>query len=380
MERENTESNILLSMNKKKILEKQKKLKVNFQNMSLFNKILHTISKQIKEKSYKQTILVAGHDLKFIEGIIEKLQNDNYKVLIDQWKRHDKHSAYKSRKLLKQADIIICEWCLGNAVWYSHNKLSHQKLIVRFHRQEIETTYPEKIKLNTIDKMVFVGPHYLRKALKKYGWRQEDKFVLIGNYVLSDTMNLPKDQNAKFHLGIVGIVPKMKRLDRALDILKELRKKDTRFQLYIKGKTAKDFPWMKDRPEELEYYEKQDEHIGNSHYLKEAVHFDGFGKDMPIWYQKIGFILSVSDFESFHLTVADGASSGAIPIILKWEGSDEIYPKVWSLKSIDEAVNKILTLSKNDSKFAIEATQCQEYVQKFNLNNIYNEWSKLLKV
>lgn len=346
--------------------------------MSLFNKILHTISKQAEEKPYKQTILIAGHDLKFIEGIIEKLQDDNYKVLIDQWKGHAKHSTYKSRKLLKQADIIICEWCLGNAVWYSHNKLQHQKLIVRFHRQEIETGYPEKINLNAVDKMVFVGPHYMRKALNKYEWEEQDKFILIGNYVLSEHMNLPKDTNVKYHLGIVGIVPKMKRLDKALDILEELRKKDTRFQLYIKGKTAKDFPWMKDRQEELEYYEKQNKRIEKSEYLKSAVHFDGYGTDMPQWYQKIGFVLSVSDFESFHLTIADGASSGSIPIIIKWEGSDEIYPKEWSLNYIEEAVEKILHFSQDNSTYNNTSKECQTHVQKYSLENIYNQWSKLL--
>ena len=344
----------------------------------------HLFSKKINVQYHKdnnlKTILIAGHDLKFIEKIIEKLRDDNYRVLIDQWKAHNKHSTRQSQKLLKQADIIICEWCLGNAVWYSHNKLAHQRLIVRFHRQEIETAYPEKINLDAIEKMIFVGPHYMRKALHKYAWKEEDKFIFIGNYILPEQMNLPKDTNTKFNLGIVGVVPKMKRLDKALDILEKLRQEDQRFQLYIKGKTAKDFPWMKDRPEEFAYYKEQEARIENSKYLQGAVHFDGFGKDMPQWYQKIGFVLSVSDFESFHLTVADGASSGAIPIILKWEGSDEIYPKEWSMQSIDEAVNKILTLSKDDSKFATETDQCQKYVQKFSFDNIYNEWSKLLKI
>jgi len=346
--------------------------------MSLFNKILHTLFKQTEEKPYKQTILVAGHDLKFIKGIIKKLQDDSYKVLIDHWKGHDKHCTYKSQKLLKQAEIIICEWCLGNAVWYSRNRLQHQKLIVRFHRQEIETSYPEKIKLDTVDKMIFVGPHYMRKAMNKYGWEQQNKFVLIGNYVLSEHMNLPKDTNIKYHLGIVGIVPKMKRLDKALDILEALRKKDTRFQLYIKGKAAKDFPWMKDRPEELEYYEKQNERIEKSEYLKSAVHFDEYGKDMPQWYKKIGFVLSVSDFESFHLTIADGAASGSVPIILKWEGSDEIYPKEWSLNNIEEAVEKILHLSQNENTYHDESKKCQRYVEKYSLDTIYQEWIKIL--
>ncbi len=223
----------------------------------LKNYFKHLFSKKIDAQynmdNNQKTILIAGHDLKFIENIIKKLRDDNYRILIDNWKGHNNHSIRKSEKLLKQADIIICEWCLGNAVWYSHNKLQHQRLIIRFHRQEIETAYPEKVNLDAIEKMIFVGPHYLRKALNKYGWKEEDKFILIGNYILSKQMNLPKDTNAKFHLGIVGIVPRMKRLDKALAILEKLREKDQRFQLYIIGPTAKDFPWVKDRPEDLAY-------------------------------------------------------------------------------------------------------------------------------
>lgn len=350
----------------------------------LKNHLKHLFSKKIYRQynidSHQKTILVAGHDLKFIEDIIEKLRDDNYRVLIDNWQGHNNHKARKSERLLKQADIIICEWCLGNTVWYSKNKSVHQKLIVRFHRQEIETDYPAIIDINAVDKMIFVSNTFLQKAREKFSWENSDKFTVIGNFTISQETDLQKIHNSKFNLGIVGIVPKMKRIDKALDILEELRKKDKRFQLHVKGKTAKDFPWMKNKPDEEKYYKIQDERIENSTYLKGAVHYDGYDKNMSKWYQKIGFVLSTSDFESFHLTIADGASSGAIPIILKWEGSDEIYPEEWSLKSVDEAVKKILTLSKDDRKFAIEAGQCQEYVQKFNLDNIYNEWSKLLKI
>ncbi len=354
--------------------------------MNYFTQLKHYLKHLFPQKIYHQrnvdshqkAILIAGHDLKFIEEIIEKLRDDNYRILIDNWKGHDQHSVRKSQKLLKQADIIICEWCLGNAVWYSKHKKENQKLIIRFHRQEIETKYPENITIEAIDKIVFVSNTYLQKAKNEFSWNDDSKLTVVGNYTIPQNTNLLKIKDAKFNLGIVGIVPKMKRFDRALDILEELRHKDKRFQLFIKGKTEKDYPWMKDRPEEFKYYQEQQERINNSKYLHGAVHFDGFGKDMPQWYQKIGFVLSTSDFESFHLTIADGASSGAIPIILKWEGSDEIYPEEWSMKNVDEAVKKILTLSKDNSKFAIEAGQCQEYVQKFNLDNIYNEWEKIL--
>ncbi len=252
-------------------------------------------------------------------------------------------------------------------------------MLIRFHLQEIDLEYAHHLKMDSIDKIIFVSSHILNNAIQTFDWHQHrDKLTVIDNYIEADELKKGKDNDSQFNLGIVGIVPERKRFDKALDILEKLREKDNRFQLFVKGKVAKDFHWMINRPDELIYYETQEKRIESSKYLKGAVHYDGFGKDMPEWYQKIGFILSPSDFESFHLSIPDGAASGAIPIILKWEGSDEIYPKEWSLDSIDEAVEKILFFSSDNQKFENEAQQCQQYVKKFSLDIIYNKWKKLL--
>jgi hypothetical protein len=62
---------------------------------------------------------------------------------------------------------------------------------------------------------------------------------------------------------------------------------------------------------------------------------------MPEWYAGIDYVLSTSDFESFHFTVADGTASGCMPIILPWEGADEIYPKEWVVNDAPSASIKI---------------------------------------
>ncbi len=64
---------------------------------------------------------------------------------------------------------------------------------------------------------------------------------------------------------------------------------------------------------------------------------------MPEWYRSIGVALSVSDFESFHLTIADGAASGALPALLAWDGAEYIYPKDWISPSVDALAERLLT-------------------------------------
>ena len=129
-----------------------------------------------------------------------------------------------------------------------------------------------------------------------------------------------------------------KRLDLALDILSDLRRFDREYTLRVKGKRPEEYDWMLARPDELSWYNEQYRRIEEDPSLQGAVVFDGHGDDMPEWYAGIDFVLSTSDFESFHFTIADGAAAGCSPVCLAWEGADEIYPRDWVYRDVREAV------------------------------------------
>ena len=327
------------------------------------------------------SMLVNGHDLKFIDRLCRKFSDRGYGVAVDNWEGHNEHDVGKSRKLIKKADIIISEWCLGNAVWYSKNKRPGQKHIIRFHLQERSSEYPEKVDMQNVDAIIFVGPHIRREAIARFGWERwaEKKLTVIPNYVDTKVLDLPKSADAQFSIGIVGIVPQRKRLDLAVDIIEKLRQEDKRFHLYVKGKMPDEYPWMLNRPEELQYYKGQMDRIKNSDLLKGAVHFDGWGDDMPEWYQKIGFVLSTSDFESFHLSVPEGAASRAIPVLLKWEGAEEIYPEDWSYHTVDEMVNAILDIVKSGRFKEIAESRYAYVKQNFDIERIARLWLEIIE-
>lgn len=79
-------------------------------------------------KCTKKRIVINGYDLKFIKPLIPFL-NEKYVVQIDEWHGHNNHDEERSLELIAWADIIFCEWLLGNAVWYSNNKRSDQVLL-----------------------------------------------------------------------------------------------------------------------------------------------------------------------------------------------------------------------------------------------------------
>ncbi|WP_006787621.1 hypothetical protein [Thiorhodospira sibirica] len=127
----------------------------------------------------------------------------------------------KSRALLEQADVIFCEWCLGNLKWYSHNKQPHQRLVARFHLQERELPYVAESNWDNIDHISYVSEFIRREGQKAFGFPFE-KTSVIPN-LLDESKFTPKKKtgDARYTLGIIGVAPARKRLDRALDLLEE---------------------------------------------------------------------------------------------------------------------------------------------------------------
>ena len=119
----------------------------------------------------------------------------------------------------------------------------------------------------------------------------------------------------------------------------------------------------------MEFYEAQYERIDQiNKSFADAVVFDGFGNDMDEWYSKVGIVLSTSDFESFHLTIADGAASGAVPALLNWPGADLIYPDSWLSGSTQLLVDSILEGRVDPTgaqRFIREACGAKDQLQKF---------------
>ena len=115
-----------------------------------------------------------------------------------------------------------------------------------------------------------------------------------------------------------------------------------------------------------------------SDLLQDSVHFDGWGDDMPQWYQKIGFILSTSDFEGFHTAVAEGAASRAVPILFKWEGADEVYPEEWSYKTVEEATGAILSIAGSSGFKDMAGSGCAFVKENYSIEHICQSWREML--
>lgn len=323
-------------------------------------------------------ILVAGHDLKFAQDLITGLQAAGATVLIDQWQGHAIHDAEKSMDLLTQADIIWCEWGLGNLKWYSNHVKPGQKIITRIHLQEITLPFLSQTKHENVTKYVFVGELIRQSVISTYGIPAENT-VVIPNYVDPSIVGLEKLPGHEKNLGLVGILPQRKRIDLALDLLENLLEQDPEYRLFVKGKQPQEIPWMKKRPDELAYFDAQYERVEkiNAKYPG-AVVFEAFTPDMGEWYQKIGVVISVSDFESFHLTLADGAATGALPVTLAWDGVDYIYPRHWISVTCSELADRIREINADPDR-EIKIAEYRDFAtSQFNFERVYKQFASLL--
>ncbi|MGR7921046.1 glycosyltransferase [Zobellella denitrificans] len=297
-----------------------------------------------------KTVVIAGHDLKFIKPFYPYFTKTGIRLLLDFWGGHTQHNEAASKRLLEQADTVFCEWTLGNAIWYGKHKKKGQKLVGRLHLQEIDHALFPKIPFEKFDTVMFVGPHILRQGIAKNPVLNKNGVVVYNGVNVDELQSVPRKPTNGKVLGFVGIVPQRKRFDLALDILRGLRMDDDGYTLRIKGKRPEEYTWMANRPEEMAWYEEQYRRLETDPLLKDAVIFDPHGNDMPEWYAGIDYVLSTSDFESFHFTIADGAAAGCTPVILPWEGANEIYPKDWVSGNESEAIDRIKLRKMSENK------------------------------
>jgi len=320
-------------------------------------------------------IVVAGHDLRFAAELIGGLKSAGADVRLDAWLGGTDHDEELSLELAHWADTIVCEWSLANAVWYSRRKRPDQRLIVRFHRTELNSSWPTEIDMGAVDTMVFVGDHIRTEAQVKFGW-DDRHLTVIPNFVDTVAFDRPKLPGAVFTLGVLGFLPRLKRLDRALDILEELRTEDHRYRLILKGALPWDLDWVWRDDKERGYFERQFGRIRSSVLLRDAVTFDRAGGDVPSWLREVGFILSLSDIESFHLAMIEGMVARSVPIVAKRQGVTTIVDGRWVVGGDAEAAQRIrLATSGTWGDMGREAHD--EAMLRYNMNVVARAWLRL---
>ncbi|MQA95649.1 MAG: glycosyltransferase [Streptosporangiales bacterium] len=322
-------------------------------------------------------VVVAGHDLKFFTPLLEHLRSvPGLEVRVDHWHALNAHDEERSAELAAWADVVICEWCGPNALFYSRRKRAGQRLLVRLHRFELYAPWPSRLDISLIDQVICVSPHYARLTRERTGW-PEDKITVVPNWVDVDQFDRPKLPAADLTLGLIGMAPRRKRLDLALDTLAELRRGDPRWLLRVKSKLPWDYWWIWKRDEERAYFEEVFRRIRTEPELAGAVVFDPYGQDVAAWLRRVGYVLSPSDDESFHLAPAEGMASGAVPALLRWPGVETIYDERW-IHDDPQAMAAALAHTRENDLTEATTTAKTQVRTDYALDDVCTAWTTLV--
>ena len=323
-------------------------------------------------------VVVAGHDLKFFAPLLSYLRlQPGLEVRLDQWAALGQHDPAVSRDLAAWADVVVCEWCGPNAVWYSRHKRRGTRLLVRLHRFELASPYPGQVKIGAVNQVVCVSKHYARLCRERTGW-PETKVVTVPNALDIAQLDRPKLDGARFHLGMVGMVPTRKRLDLALDVLEELRREDDRYLLFVKSGMPWEHWWVWQNPADREHYASALRRVQRSPLLRGAVVFDDAGPDVAAWLRRVGFVLSTSDDESFHVAPAEGMASRAVPVLRHWPGAETIYDMRWIHRGPAEMAAAILAFGDDGDWRAAGDDAHGQVAAAYNLTRVCEAWRGLL--
>lgn len=331
------------------------------------------------KKTVKRRLLIAGYDLKFILPVVSYLKTE-YEIRIDEWTGHDAHNEKQSRECAAWADIIWCEWLLGNAVYYSRVKNGNQRLVIRAHRFELTREFGAQVDYDKVDAFFAVGYYYFEKFISRFSIPAE-KARLLSNYVEETLYDTKKGENSPYHIGLVGAVPKRKGLYKALRLLRRLLREDDRFRLYVMGNRPEELGWIRNNPDEAAYYRECDDYI-REQGLSPYVVYGGYRERKEL-YREIGCVVSLSDDimpESFHLSLAEGACAGCAGLTLPWPGAEYLYPQEILCQDEADMADRIVRLSRNPEAFQAQSRTLRQYVtERYGMERFIGTVKQYLK-
>ena len=234
----------------------------------------------------------------------------------------------------------------------------------------------DQIVWDNVDSLILICPRNLNQIRERYSFLT-DKAVLIYNPIDCIALDQPKLFGSEFNLGLLGMCPMIKAPHLAVAILKELKEIDRRYTLFVKGMQPQEYEWLWRRSEEREYYQEFYKRIKASKFSNSVI-FESYDNSLSNWFSKIGFILSTSDREGSHQSVAEGMASGAAPIIRNWEGAELLYPGRFIFKNVAGAIDLITKLKRPDN-YSRESEMVKDYARThFAQEIIIKQYEKLI--
>jgi glycosyltransferase involved in cell wall biosynthesis len=260
---------------------------------------------------------------------------------------------------LDWADVVLVEWASLEFAWFSLLDRPQVRTIVRLHRYEAMTLYPQLADMARIDAVLFIAEHVANLVrgtaprLAAVPWTG-----VIPNLHDLSAFRTKKKEGASRTLVQVVWDRAVKDVGYALDVLEVVRREDPSWKLMLVGRTA-------------------EETAPGSSYAKEsmarisefgdAVEILGRRDDIPEVLTGAGFLISSSLHEGSHESVAEGAAAGCVPVVRNWPqaqpwgGAYGQYPTSWIVEGPTDAAARILSIAES-ARSSAEGSEAHTWI------------------
>ena len=263
------------------------------------------------------------------------------------------HSAYGDAvrewfaPQVEWADTVFVEWCLAHAAMLTTVDPGPTRIIVRLHSYEAFTVFPHLLDLSRVDDLVFVSEplrDFVMDVVPRLREPGAPRTPVVSNAIPLDRYRRPKHPDARFSVGLIGSTAIAKDPRWAFEVLRELRRRDDRYRLMLIGKDIDGTP----TPQTAAYHRAYAEELADLE-AQGAARRLGHTRDVAGALAQVGVILSSSVREGFPLALAEGAASGAVPVVRNWPffagrpvNPRSIFPADWVVDTPAQAADRII--------------------------------------
>ncbi|WP_329037224.1 hypothetical protein OHT61_10690 [Streptomyces sp. NBC_00178] len=263
------------------------------------------------------------------------------------------------RPHLDWADVVFVDWCTAAAAFLTLVDPGSARVVVRLHSFEAFSYWPHLVDFSRVDDLVFVSEHLrdlVLSTLPRLREAHAPATHVIDNAVDLTPFDLPKDPEARFTLGLVGIGQVAKDPRWGLEVLRILRRQDERYRLHLVGGGMNPSAGPALARYHAAYVEELTPLVAAG-----AVRTSGQTDDVAAELKGVGVILSTSVRESWHLGLVEGAASGAVPVVRDWpffadkpHGAHSLFPRDWVVSTPQEAAERILAVTGSEETWLEE--------------------------
>jgi glycosyltransferase involved in cell wall biosynthesis len=257
-------------------------------------------------------------------------------------------------------------------------------VVVRLHKFEAYTYWPHRVDFSRVDDVIFVADHIrdlLTAALPRLQDADAPRLHVMANATEFTDFRRPKSAEARFTVGLIGIGQIAKDPRWALEVLRLLRARDSRYRMLVLGNGLD--------PERSTASRKYHDLLERDFAELEpsgAVRRLGHQSDVPASLTEIGVLLSSSVREGVHCTIMEGAASGAIPVVRDWpgyanfpHGARTLYPREWVVRTPQEAVERIIATTATEEVWRSTGQSAAELtMSSWDWSVVQHEFDRLL--